>query len=69
MARVDTRTNRISAILPIGPAAGEGGIAASGDSVWIVTDDAGGLVRIDPATNKVRQRISGCARLAQSMVQ
>jgi virginiamycin B lyase len=58
MARVDTRTNRISAILPIGPAAGEGGIAASGDSVWIVIDDAGSLVRIDPATNKVRQRIS-----------
>ena len=51
-------TNRISAILPIGPAGPEGGIAASRDSVWIVTDDAGTLVRIDPATNKVRQKIS-----------
>ena len=58
LARVDSRRNKISAILPLGPAGGEGGIAVSRDSVWIVTDDAGTLVRINPLTNQVRQRIS-----------
>jgi virginiamycin B lyase len=58
MARVDASTNRINAILPIGPAGEEGGIATSSDSVWIVSNDAGTLVRIDPATNTVRQKIS-----------
>ena len=58
IARVDANANRISAILPIGPAGPEGGIAASTDSVWVVRDDTGTLARIDPATNKVRQRIS-----------
>jgi hypothetical protein len=57
MARVDSATNRISAILPIGPA-GEEGRNRGRDSVWIVIDDAGTLVRIDPATNKVGQKIS-----------
>ena len=58
IVRVDSSTNQISATLPIGPAGPEGGIAASSDSIWIVTDDTGSLVRIDPVTNKVRQRIS-----------
>jgi len=58
IARVDANANRISAILPIGPAGPEGGIAASTDSVWVVRDDTGTLARIDPATNKVRQSIS-----------
>lgn len=58
MVRVNTVTNRISARLSLGPAGPEGGIAASGDSIWIVTDNAGTLVRIDPATNKARQKIS-----------
>ncbi|MBZ5521481.1 MAG: hypothetical protein LAP21_04410 [Acidobacteriia bacterium] len=57
LARVDLRTNTITAILPVGPADSEGGIAAGGDSVWIVTDKNGTLARIDPATNSVRQRI------------
>ena len=50
MARVDSATNRISAILPIGPS-GEEGRNRGRDSVWNVIDDAGNLVRIDPATN------------------
>jgi virginiamycin B lyase len=58
VARVDTNANRISSILPVGPAGPEGGITASSDSVWIVSDDTGTLVRIDPATNNVRQKIS-----------
>ena len=58
LVRVNASTNRISAILPLGPAGPEGGITASSDSVWIVSDNAGTLVRIDPATDKVRQKIS-----------
>jgi virginiamycin B lyase len=58
IARIDTSSNRASAILPVGPAGEEGGIATSYDSVWIVTDDAGTLVRIDPATNEIRQKVS-----------
>jgi virginiamycin B lyase len=58
LARVDTVNNRISAILPIGPAGDEGGITASGDSLWIVTDNAGTLVRINPTTNQVWQKIA-----------
>jgi len=57
IVRVDSSTNQISVTLPIGPAGPEGGIAANSDSIWIVTD-AGSLVRIDPVTNKVRQKIS-----------
>jgi virginiamycin B lyase len=58
IVRVDASTNQITATLPIGPAGPEGGIAATSDSIWIVTDDAGSLVRIDPVTNKARQKIS-----------
>ncbi len=58
LARVNANTNRISAILPMGPAGEEGGIATSRDSVWLVSDDAGTLVRINPGTDKIRQKIS-----------
>jgi virginiamycin B lyase len=57
LVRVDISTNKISAILTAGPAAPEGGIAASGDSIWMVTEVGGELSRIDPATNAVRQKI------------
>jgi virginiamycin B lyase len=58
LVRVDVVKNKISATLPVGPAAPEGGIAISGDSIWIVTDEKGTLSRIDPATSTVRQKIS-----------
>jgi virginiamycin B lyase len=59
LARVDALTNQITAVLPIAPAGPEGGITASSDSVWIVTDKEGTtLSRINPATNTVRQKIS-----------
>jgi streptogramin lyase len=57
MLRVDAKTNQISATLPVGPAGPEGGIAASADSIWLVTDKSGALSRIDPATNSVRQKV------------
>jgi virginiamycin B lyase len=56
--RIDAIKNTISATLPIPPAGPEGGITASADSVWMVTDKNGTLSRIDPTTNTVRQKIS-----------
>jgi virginiamycin B lyase len=58
LARVDAVKNEIVAVLPVRPAGPEGGIAASGDSIWIVTDKNGTLVRIDPDTGTVRQKIA-----------
>jgi virginiamycin B lyase len=58
LARVDAVQNKITAVLPVGPAGPEGGIAASEDSIWIVADKRGTLIRIDPHTGTVRQKIS-----------
>jgi virginiamycin B lyase len=58
LVRVDAQKGKVIATLPISPAGDEGGIATSTDSVWMVTDKAGTLNRIDPATNSVRQKIS-----------
>jgi virginiamycin B lyase len=59
LARVDSQTNRIIALLPIGPALPEGGIAATSDSIWLVTDKQGAtLTRIDPASNTMRQKVA-----------
>lgn len=56
LVRVDTAENGIAAMLPISPAGAEGGITTSEDSVWMVTDKNGPLIRIDPSSNSVRQR-------------
>jgi virginiamycin B lyase len=59
LARVDVQTNRIIAEVPIAAAVAEGGITASSDSIWMVTEKDGTVLsRIDPATNAVRQKIS-----------
>ena len=58
LARVDVNTNEMSAILPVATAGAEGGITASSDSIWIVTDKKGTLTRIDPRSNSVRQHIA-----------
>jgi streptogramin lyase len=57
LARVDLKTARLVEILPFAPAAAEGGVATSTDSVWLVTDKQGTLARIDPATGQLRQSI------------
>jgi YVTN family beta-propeller protein len=58
LVQIDAIKNTISATLPIAPAGPEGGITASDDSVWMVADKNGTLNRIDPSTNRVRQKIS-----------
>jgi virginiamycin B lyase len=54
LARVDLATNKLQAILKIGPAQREGGITASADSIWMVLDKNGSLARIDPDTGSIR---------------
>ncbi|MBV8637123.1 MAG: DUF4440 domain-containing protein [Candidatus Eremiobacteraeota bacterium] len=57
LARVDLYANGVTATINAAPALSEGGIAASTDSVWLIVAD-GTLARIDPVTNRIRQRIS-----------
>jgi len=58
LARVDLRTREVTLVPGVGPAAKEGGIAASADSVWLIVDDRASLVRVDPVTGRVRQTIA-----------
>jgi streptogramin lyase len=57
LAKIDLGSDRLVQIVPVGPAAEEGGIATSADSVWIVTDRKGTLARLDPDTGKIRQTV------------
>jgi streptogramin lyase len=57
LAKVDLESNKLLNVFKIGPAAAEGGVAASPDSIWLVVDKDGSLARIDPATGEVRQTI------------
>ena len=57
LARVDPATNAISLTLPIGPLDSEGGITASEDAVWLVSDENGTLLQVDPVTNAVRDKV------------
>jgi virginiamycin B lyase len=57
LAQVDLNSNRVVTIFRVGPAAPEGGIATSPDSVWLVVDKKGSLARIDPASGALRQTI------------
>jgi streptogramin lyase len=58
VARIDMKTKTVVATIPVGVANSEGGIAASTDAVWILSDIKGTLSRIDPATNKVAAEIT-----------
>jgi len=57
LAKINVNHNTLTATLSIGPAAAEGGITTSPDSVWLVVDKNGSLARIDPVTGTVRQTI------------
>ena len=58
VSRIDTKTNTVVATIPVGPVQGEGGIAASPEAVWLVTDAKGVLSRIDPKTNTVTAEVT-----------
>ena len=57
LSRVSMATNQVEATLKLGPAESEGGITTSADAVWLVTDKAGVLSRIDPRTNQAIAQI------------
>jgi virginiamycin B lyase len=57
LAKVDLKSSELSRIFEVGPAAAEGGVATSPDSVWLLIDKNGSLARIDPETGMVRQTI------------
>jgi YVTN family beta-propeller protein len=53
LSRVDLKTGKVVATLPLTVGNSEGGVASGAGSVWMMIDAKGTLVRIDPATNKV----------------
>jgi streptogramin lyase len=53
LVRVDLKTDKVVATIPLGIADSEGGLCVGAESVWVLTDAKGKLARIDPATNKV----------------
>ena len=57
LAKIDLATNHLAAVFNLGPAAPEGGITTSADSVWLIVDKSGSLARIDPATGAIRQTV------------
>jgi streptogramin lyase len=57
LAKIDLQSNQIVSVFPVGPPGPEGGIAASRDSVWLITDKNGTLARIDPASGHIRQTV------------
>jgi DNA-binding beta-propeller fold protein YncE len=53
VTRFDAKTNKVTATLESGAADVTIGVAATPDSVWMITDSKTTLSRIDPAENKV----------------
>ena len=58
VARIDVKTKTVVATIQVGVANSEGGIVASPDAVWILSDIKGTLARIDPETNKIAAEIT-----------
>lgn len=66
VARLDPKTGKIDARLPIGAAKARAGVAATSDSVWVLTDEKTTLSRIDPDRNQVVAELrlpAGCSSL------
>ena len=53
LARVDGKTFKVMATIPAGVSHDSGVVAATADSVWLLTDDKSTLSRIDPDQNAV----------------
>lgn len=66
LQRIDSKTEKITATINSGLSHAPGVIAASSDSVWLLTDDKTTLARIDPDQNLVVGEIrlmQGCQSL------
>jgi virginiamycin B lyase len=53
LQRIDAKTFKITATIPSGTSSASGILAASADSVWMLTDNKTTLSRIDPDANAV----------------
>ncbi len=53
LVRLDTKTLKVKATIPAGTSGARGIVAASTDSIWVLTDDKTTLSRIDPDQNAV----------------
>jgi YVTN family beta-propeller protein len=51
LVRIDPRTQRVLASIPVGSV--PAGIAVAAGSIWVTSHDDGTLIRVDPATNRV----------------
>ena len=58
LAKIDLKTRSLARVFPVGPAGPEGGVAVGAGSVWLVTDKAGSLARIDPASGSIVQTVT-----------
>jgi YVTN family beta-propeller protein len=56
--RIDADTNRVVARIRTTIADSEGAIAVSDDAVWLLSDQHGTLLRIDPDQNRVQDRVT-----------
>lgn len=57
LARIDLKNNSLTAIYPVGPPAGEGGIAYGAGSIWLIIDALGSLARINPENGVVLETL------------
>ena len=53
LARVDLKSNRVTALFRVSGVQAEGGVAVSPRGVWLVVDQQGSLVGIDPRNGKI----------------
>jgi virginiamycin B lyase len=53
LARIDSKTFKVTATIPAGVASVPNVIASTADSIWLLTDDKTTLSRIDPDQNQV----------------
>lgn len=63
VTRIDAKTKKTAATLPLTPLAGRHSMAASPDSIWMLTDEKTTLARVDPEDNKIVAEIrlpAGC---------
>jgi YVTN family beta-propeller protein len=57
LVRIDPETNKITATIPTTIANSDGTIAASADSIWLMTDQKGTMIRINASDNTIAATI------------
>jgi DNA-binding beta-propeller fold protein YncE len=66
LARIDAKTFKVTNTIASGVSTARGIVAATADSIWLLTDDKSTLVRVDPDQNQVVAELrvpAGCRSL------